>query len=116
VLVQYKAFLNGILLSKRLGTSQLQALAEHRKKHGIDDNMHKIVLKEIGLTESSFEEMKHTEDEVDEERLCKICYEREMNCALLPCGHMTCLQCSQRIKRCPHCRDIIKKVQKLFRS
>mmetsp|Transcript_19615 Transcript_19615/g.27378 ORF Transcript_19615/g.27378 Transcript_19615/m.27378 type:complete len:533 (-) Transcript_19615:20-1618(-) len=113
---KYKAFLQGIVLSKKLSSGQLQALSDFRIKHEISTDDHENSLKQIGLTVDAFEKMKVSEDDVDDKELCKICYEREMNCTLVPCGHMVCMQCSGRIKRCPHCRVSFQRVQKLFRS
>uniref|UniRef100_A0A7S2XD63 RING-type domain-containing protein n=1 Tax=Lotharella oceanica TaxID=641309 RepID=A0A7S2XD63_9EUKA len=116
VAIQYKAFLQGLMLTKKLSTEQLQALSDFRRKHNIDTELHRATLKEIGITEEVFDKMKQAEDDIDDKQLCKICYEREMDCALLPCGHMVCMQCSSRISRCPHCRERFTRTQKLFRS
>uniref|UniRef100_A0A7S3YQF0 RING-type domain-containing protein n=1 Tax=Lotharella globosa TaxID=91324 RepID=A0A7S3YQF0_9EUKA len=116
VAIQYKAFLQGLMLTKKLSTEQLQALSDFRRKHKIDIELHKATLKDIGITEEVFDKMKETDDDIDDKQLCKICYEREMDCALLPCGHMVCMQCSTRISRCPHCRERFERTQKLFRS
>mmetsp|Transcript_5976 Transcript_5976/g.8935 ORF Transcript_5976/g.8935 Transcript_5976/m.8935 type:complete len:534 (+) Transcript_5976:132-1733(+) len=115
-LEQYKAFLQGVVLSKKIGIDQQEALAKFRKKHQITSAEHISILKEIGLSEAIYEEMKIADKEIEDDLLCKICYEREMDCALLPCGHMVCQQCSKRIHSCPHCRKAFTRVQKLFKS
>jgi chromosome segregation ATPase len=40
-----------------------------------------------------------------ERRMCKICYDKEVSCLLLPCCHyITCEPCAKGITRCPVCR------------
>lgn len=39
---------------------------------------------------------------------CSICYERTINCVLLPCKHtITCKECAIPLKKCPLCRGDI---------
>ena len=64
-----------------------------------------------------------TNDQV--ERECKICFEQQLDCVLLPCGHACCCyECGIRVKfsslggqgRCPICRVGIKSVTQIFWS
>ena len=59
------------------------------------------------------------------ERECKICFEQQLDCVLLPCGHACCCyECGIRVKfsslggqgRCPICRVGIKSVTQIFWS
>lgn len=56
---------------------------------------------------------------VDNSRLlCKICYVNEIN-ALLDCKHLVlCYKCAnnEMLKNCPVCRNIIKKIDKIYLS
>ncbi|GMI18734.1 hypothetical protein TrLO_g4600 [Triparma laevis f. longispina] len=53
-----------------------------------------------------------TEDDV-----CKICYENNISCVFVPCGHFcTCLVCGVRLKDCCICRVEIELAQKVFRA
>ena len=45
---------------------------------------------------------------------CKICMERPMATALIPCGHTVCFQCAKKLKECHKCRAKISKLQKIF--
>lgn len=46
----------------------------------------------------------------NDDRLCKICYEREYSTALLPCGHViACNECSSLLKFCAVCRTFVDK-------
>eukprot|EP00391_Amoebophrya_sp_Ameob2_P002037 CAMPEP_0179000638 /NCGR_PEP_ID=MMETSP0795-20121207/10806_1 /TAXON_ID=88552 /ORGANISM="Amoebophrya sp., Strain Ameob2" /LENGTH=936 /DNA_ID=CAMNT_0020693703 /DNA_START=179 /DNA_END=2990 /DNA_ORIENTATION=+ len=52
----------------------------------------------------------------EDENLCKICFDGELNCCLYPCGHVVCcVECSKKINECPVCRQFIGEVIKLFR-
>lgn len=47
--------------------------------------------------------------------LCKICMDKNIDTAFLPCGHvLACNQCAIRCDNCPICRSEIKQTQKLF--
>ena len=50
-----------------------------------------------------------------EERLCRICYDREANIVFVPCGHLaTCGKCASAFRDCPVCRAPIKHAVKTF--
>lgn len=38
---------------------------------------------------------------------CRVCYERPLRIAFIPCGHQSCDECSRRLENCPVCRTII---------
>jgi len=49
--------------------------------------------------------------------LCKVCLEREITTAFLPCRHSaTCEECSKSIKECPLCRQAISQTLLLFKA
>lgn len=54
----------------------------------------------------------------EDKNVCKICFERDLDCALLPCSHVTCYQCATSLKltKCPFCRQDIAQVLKLYRA
>ena len=65
------------------------------------------------------EDFKQLTQETTELRICKICFEQEINCVLLNCGHLAvCLSCAnsmvQRVKaykaECPICRQPVQRV------
>ena len=114
---KYAGFLQGLILSETLDPTRLRALAEYQSKHNITEKAHTLTLKSLGITQAAFDAMKQNSGgDVEEDDLCKICYDREMNCALTPCGHMVCFECSKRIKACPVCRRRVFKVQRVFRT
>lgn len=53
---------------------------------------------------------------VEKSSSCSVCYERQANVALKPCGHVYCETCVSRIdtRRCPKCRDLINGQIKLY--
>lgn len=70
----------------------------------------KVIQKKIGRLNSIVQE------KILEYESCKICFTKDLNCILLPCGHRCCcIDCSQNINnKCPICRKSIIKVQKIF--
>lgn len=59
----------------------------------------------------------HFEVADEEERLCGICYEEEMDCCFYDCGHVTaCETCARQLDICPICRKVVKGVVKMWRS
>eukprot|EP00993_Chasmostoma_nieuportense_P003534 NODE_4244_length_819_cov_58.072254_g4086_i0.p1 GENE.NODE_4244_length_819_cov_58.072254_g4086_i0~~NODE_4244_length_819_cov_58.072254_g4086_i0.p1 ORF type:complete len:233 (+),score=47.28 NODE_4244_length_819_cov_58.072254_g4086_i0:43-741(+) len=66
----------------------------------------------VGDHIDSFEETSAAE----EGNRCKICFENEINCVLLECGHLcACFDCGKQLKQCPFCRQRILKVKKTFK-
>ncbi|KAL6080506.1 Apoptosis 2 inhibitor [Balamuthia mandrillaris] len=49
--------------------------------------------------------------------MCKICYERPINCVFLECGHlMACMECGRKLKDCPLCRRYITRLVETFKG
>lgn len=66
-----------------------------------------------GLTFNGLNEDK----QLDETRLCKICYESEYNTAFFPCGHVcACAKCASSVTKCPMCRKPFECVMRVFLS
>lgn len=53
---------------------------------------------------------------IAEDIACKICFARESNCALYPCGHVFCDHCTANAHTCPVCRKSVRDRVKLFRQ
>jgi uncharacterized coiled-coil DUF342 family protein len=55
-----------------------------------------------------------------EKKICAVCFENEVNTALVPCGHTYCKGCSEadrsRYAKCPQCRQQINARIKIFFS
>ena len=53
----------------------------------------------------------------EEERLCGICMEEEMDCCFYDCGHVAaCEGCARQVDVCPVCRRGVKAVVRIWRS
>ena len=51
-----------------------------------------------------------------EDGMCRVCYERPIDCVLLRCGHYAlCRQCSDRMVNCPFCRQPIQDVLLIYK-
>ena len=51
--------------------------------------------------------------------MCMICCTSRMDCAFLPCGHMsTCHECGSKFleKSCPICNEDVKSVKEIFKA
>lgn len=53
--------------------------------------------------------------ELDDELLCKICFQNRRDVCFMPCGHVvSCRECAISVDRCPLCRDKFISIQRLF--
>jgi hypothetical protein len=53
----------------------------------------------------------------DEQNLCQICYEGEIDVLFYDCGHVcSCQECAKQLDNCPVCRKSIIRVVKMWRS
>jgi len=50
------------------------------------------------------------------QHLCPICFDKEVNSTINPCGHTYCFQCVSRVKCCPLCKTNILFISKIFFS
>lgn len=52
-----------------------------------------------------------------DEDLCKICYDRDIDVVLYPCGHLIlCRWCAQKVSDCPVCRFVITDVIRTYKA
>jgi late competence protein required for DNA uptake (superfamily II DNA/RNA helicase) len=53
-------------------------------------------------------------------KMCPVCFEREVNTVLLPCGHTYCKECADidrtRYAKCPQCRSNVNSRVKIYFS
>jgi len=76
--------------------------------------LNKPQLREI--QRQTIETQKHLQELLNQDSICSICADREMNTAMNPCGHQFCLVCSLRVSRCPICKEDIRGRISLMRS
>jgi len=56
-------------------------------------------------------------DNLEDEDLCKICMDNQVDCVMLECGHMcTCIGCGKQMSECPICRQFVVRVVRTFKS
>lgn len=56
-----------------------------------------------------------TTHEIDEEKVCKMCYDAEKTVCFVPCGHVvTCGKCAATLKTCPTCRVEIQNAVRMY--
>ncbi|XP_070600554.1 baculoviral IAP repeat-containing protein 7 isoform X2 [Erythrolamprus reginae] len=54
---------------------------------------------------------------LQEERMCKVCMDKDVSIVLIPCGHLVvCAECAPNLRRCPICRGAIRDSMKAFLS
>merc|ERR1712061_196774 len=52
-----------------------------------------------------------------DEDLCKICYDRDIDVVLYPCGHFVlCRWCAFKVSDCPVCRVVITHVIRTYKA
>ena len=67
------------------------------------------------LNKADIKSLKEENLKLIEQRLCKICMDKEVSIVFLPCGHlMSCGKCSPALRNCPICRLAIKGSVKTF--
>lgn len=59
----------------------------------------------------------HRPTERRDEDLCKICYDKDIDVVLYPCGHFVlCRWCAQKVSDCPVCRSVITDVIRTYKA
>ena len=62
-------------------------------------------------------ELQKENERLKDERLCKICADKELGVVLIPCAHfVTCTSCAASLTRCPVCRSTITSLVKTYLS
>ena len=89
---------------------------------GKNDENTKISIKKEDVGKQNSDENKEnqdrkggTETSVENERLCKVCFDRKWNILFLPCSHLcACEGCAEQLTKCPMCRTQITRTKKVF--
>ncbi|NXD22174.1 BIR7B protein, partial [Spelaeornis formosus] len=54
---------------------------------------------------------------LQEQRMCKVCMDRDVSVVFVPCGHLVaCGECALNLRRCPICRAVIQSSVRAFMS
>ena len=78
------------------------------------DQKRKFLELQLSNKKRKIEEIENENEKLKEDRICKICWSNQAGVAFLPCGHISCVNCSPKLKDCPFCRQIIKGKIKIF--
>jgi len=109
----YTLYLSGMVSSDRLTAAQQNALCSYRLSQGVTDEEHQAALRSISMGPKEFERKLRTPSD----EMCKVCYERQIDCIILPCGHFTlCEKCAMPLTECPVCRRGILEKKHVYRG
>jgi len=79
------------------------------------ENLRQIQQQQLKQALQHQEQHKEPQPEENESKTCKICFEKEVNCVFIPCGHVACCHdCAVTMKACPFCRIQITSIVKMF--
>ena len=68
----------------------------------------------IDPTDSDFQDCDADPSDIEEHKLCKVCYSREMSVVFMPCKHLICCErCASKLTECAYCRFPIDKSQNI---
>ncbi|KAH9525608.1 hypothetical protein Btru_001809 [Bulinus truncatus] len=108
------------------------SLKEHKKNISADDIIDQLAHKNITISQPSINRcpteliesggqnldlIKRENVDLRQQKMCKICMDKEVAIVFLPCGHFaSCVDCCQPLKTCPVCRSVIKGTVRAFLS
>ncbi|GAB1604799.1 baculoviral IAP repeat-containing protein 7-B-like isoform X1 [Argonauta hians] len=68
-------------------------------------------------TSREIENLRQKLAELENEVMCKICFEKDIEVVFKPCKHMVCcVECSKKQLECPICRTKIEEKERIYRS
>ncbi|VDI08161.1 baculoviral IAP repeat-containing protein 2/3, partial [Mytilus galloprovincialis] len=67
------------------------------------------------ITENEIRSLQEENIQLKEQVMCKICMDKNVSIAFLPCGHLACcIDCAPAMRKCPMCRVYIKGTVKTY--
>ncbi|CAG2209874.1 BIRC2_3 [Mytilus edulis] len=67
------------------------------------------------ITENEIRSLQEENTQLKEQVMCKICMDKNVSIAFLPCGHLACcIDCAPAMRKCPMCRVYIKGTVKTY--
>ena len=84
----------------------------------IDEKQTQLKQKRVGI-DIMLELMKQMKtelkDDLSKEHNCPICFDGKVSYVIVPCGHVVCVECQQRVKEsCFTCRSLVHTTIKLY--
>ena len=143
-ILRYRLLVSELLMNYSNGmaihTSDIKLLEEFRSVHDVSGQEHEQILASLGWTNEKLLEIlssnkvnantndikQHycvtckskaiTNDENTDGNKCRICYELQIDCILLPCAHFAvCMVCALKMDTCPFDRTKIIRIQQIYR-
>lgn len=72
------------------------------------------VRNEKGIAMSRKENLLEKLHAIHDAMLCKVCMDASLDTALLPCGHLLCSSCAERLTECPTCRQHVEQRHRIY--
>ncbi|XP_061171199.1 uncharacterized protein LOC133180743 isoform X2 [Saccostrea echinata] len=67
------------------------------------------------LTLNDLESLQRENTSLKDQIICKICMEKNVSIAFLPCGHLACCaDCAPAMRKCPICREFVRGTVKTY--
>jgi hypothetical protein len=111
---------NNMVLERSMGSIELAVMNEIQAKKSTLDARIDVITKKLNalrvLIHAGLEDIVKTDDA--SKKMCAICFDREIDTVMVPCGHTSCSGCANynHTGKCMHCRTHIQKTVKLFFS
>lgn len=100
-------------------TEQVICLRDNLIRIPIEEPEHKLVKKRETKNEVTPISQKKEKIDEEEDNMCKVCFEKELNSVVMDCGHVCmCFECASKpnMQKCPICREQIIKVVRTYKS
>ncbi|KAH3739543.1 hypothetical protein DPMN_046197 [Dreissena polymorpha] len=86
----------------------------YRRLQNLSLNAHSSSLSSASIPSDVDDVLKENE-KLKEQRVCKVCMDREVCVTFLPCRHLaTCEECAESISTCPICRSDVESKVKIY--
>lgn len=112
---------NHLILNRSMSSIEVAVINEiQTKKTNLDAKIDKIAKKLNTLRpliQAGVEGLVD-KDSANSKKMCAICFDREVDTVMVPCGHTSCTGCSNynSSSKCMHCRTHIQKRVKIYFS
>lgn len=122
----YREYLKGLICDNKIDAVEQQHLLKYKKNRDINEEQHKAVLQELGVTPENFEQLKDFKATNNQEQVeCSVCFDPGRDWMIMPCNHVClCEECALEDfhpsvvpdATCPQCREPIVDIKKVLFS
>jgi len=112
---------NNMVLDRSMGSIELAVMNEIQLKKSTLDARINVITKKLNalrtLIHTGLQDIVNKDDTASK-KMCAICFDREVDTVMVPCGHTACTGCANynHTGKCMHCRSYIQKTVKLYFS